>query len=282
MNVTLRWRGTEHRAELPEGATGKDLARAAVNISKLHPDRVRVVWEEGQKRTPVTDDNVISEIGVTTFSIRDLGPQFSYRGVFLIEYVGPFLIWLLFAAILRPTCNTYFKLASVMWLFHYGKRLFETVFVHIFSHGTMPLRNLFKNSSYYWGFAAVIAWSVASRASDFDSISAGQAVAVIAFILCEIVNGYCHLALRWMRPKGSKEHVLPKGFLFDAIACPNYTAEILAWVSFAVFARGIPEALFPVVGAVQMWVWADGKRKRLIAEWPEARNRGRLTPFRAL
>ena len=36
------------------------------------------------------------------------------------------------------------SIAMACWTFHYAKRLFETVFVHRFSHSTMPIRNLFK------------------------------------------------------------------------------------------------------------------------------------------
>ena len=43
---------------------------------------------------------------------------------------------------------------------HYAKRLYETQFVHRFSNGTMPLTNLFKNCSYYWGFAAFMSYFV--------------------------------------------------------------------------------------------------------------------------
>eukprot|EP00042_Codosiga_hollandica_P022183 m.80392 g.80392 ORF g.80392 m.80392 type:complete len:75 (-) comp50689_c0_seq7:2460-2684(-) len=36
------------------------------------------------------------------------------------------------------------RIAMVCWVFHYAKRLYETVFVHRFSHATMPIRNIFK------------------------------------------------------------------------------------------------------------------------------------------
>lgn len=44
-----------------------------------------------------------------TIAVKDLGAQFSYRGVFIVEYLGPILIMLAFAS--RPE-----------WLFGKGSR----------------------------------------------------------------------------------------------------------------------------------------------------------------
>lgn len=54
-------------------------------------------------------------------------------------------------------CNS---IAAACWTTHYAKRLLETVFVHRFSHSTMPIMNLFKNCAYYWGFTAYVAYHV--------------------------------------------------------------------------------------------------------------------------
>lgn len=54
----------------------------------------------------------------------------------------------------------YFRVAAYCWSFHYAKRILETLFVHRFSHNTMPIMNLFKNCSYYWGFTAFVSYFV--------------------------------------------------------------------------------------------------------------------------
>ena len=38
------------------------------------------------------------------------------------------------------------SLAAICWSFHYIKRILESIFVHRFSHATMPIQNIFKVS----------------------------------------------------------------------------------------------------------------------------------------
>lgn len=85
----------------------------------------------------------------------------------------------------------FLRLACACHTFHYAKRLMETIFVHHFSPGTMPLRAivrvsafnsstalrivkicaclrktdtvfffLFQNCAYYWGFSAWLAYYI--------------------------------------------------------------------------------------------------------------------------
>ncbi|TSU75981.1 Very-long-chain enoyl-CoA reductase [Bagarius yarrelli] len=85
----------------------------------------------------------------------DLGPRFGWTMVFLSEYVGPLLIYLLFyfqlpyiytyTHTLTPPCpHPVVSLVCVCHSLHYIKRLMETVFVHRFTHGTLPLGVIMK------------------------------------------------------------------------------------------------------------------------------------------
>jgi very-long-chain enoyl-CoA reductase len=163
-----------------------------------------------------------------------------------------------------------------MWCLHYVKRLLEVAFVHTFSRATAPRLSLVRNAIYYWGFAAAIAFRVCRRPRE---VGIEERFAALEFVLFELLNGYCHFALKRLRSNGSAGHGLPTGFLFNSIACPNYTAEIFAWVSFAIFARVAAAWFFVACGAAQMWIWAGRKRRRLAAAYPAARSRGRLLPL---
>ncbi|XP_060606566.1 very-long-chain enoyl-CoA reductase-like [Ruditapes philippinarum] len=190
---------------------------------------------------------------------KDLGPQVGWTTVFLTEYAGPLFIYLIFYA--RPSIiygsladtprATVVNIAAGCWSFHYAKRLLETVFVHRFSHATMPIMNIFRNSSYYWGFAALVAYFVNHPLYTVPSYGDAQIYGGLAlFILSELGNLSIHLAFKNMRPAGSKVRKVPYPCgnpftqLFNFVSCPNYTYEALSWVGFSVMTQCLPGMIF--------------------------------------
>ena len=227
---------------------------------------------------------------------RDLGPQIPWKTVFLFEYAGPFFIYPIFymrpsfiysseavAKAGSPACVV--TIALICHCLHYAKRLYETQFVHRFSNGTMPIGNLFKNCSYYWGFSAFIAYFVNHplyTSPGFTQV----AIALVFFLVSELGNFSIHTLLRDLRPPGSKERKIPYPNsnpltqLYNFVSCPNYSYEFYSWAAFSVMTQSLPAALFTLAGFLQMKQWANGKHRNYKKEFPNyPKNRTPMIPF---
>ncbi len=267
----------------------EDLA-AAIHKAKrrLHPSRQRLTLPPAtnEKRgvvlapgSPLSDYSLVDG---SIILVKDLGPQVGWTTVFVLEYAGPLFVYPLFYFLpqlfySRSTQDEAVALRGPVWAqhkapvqtlalwyycFHYIKRILETLFVHRFSKGTMPLSNLFKNCSYYWGFSAYISYFINHPL--YTPPAPMQSYVALGFaMLCQVSNLYCHLILANLRPAGSKQYRIPSGFLFEYVTCANYTTEIYGWVAFTVATQTLSAALFTVAGAAQMAQWALGKHKRL-------------------
>uniref|UniRef100_A0A9J7WW39 Very-long-chain enoyl-CoA reductase n=1 Tax=Cyprinus carpio carpio TaxID=630221 RepID=A0A9J7WW39_CYPCA len=252
------------------------------------------------KGKSLKDEDVLQHLPVgttATFYFRDLGAQISWVTVFLTEYAGPLLIYLMFyfrvPFIYAPkydfTTSKHWvvHLACMCHSFHYVKRLLETLFVHRFSHGTMPLRNIFKNCTYYWGFAAWMAYYI-NHPLYTPPIYGEQQIrlALIVFLFCQIGNFSIHIALRNLRPPGSKTRKIPYPtknpftWIFLLVSCPNYTYELGSWLGFTLMTQCLPVAAFTLVGFIQMTVWAKGKHRSYLKEFRDYPTlRSPILPF---
>lgn len=158
-------------------------------------------------------------------------------------------------------------------MLHFFKRELETLFVHRFSHGTMPFNFIFRkyvseylcapycsyctSSFHYHVFGGLfLAYAIYSPTygalspyirgtirDDPTFLMACAAVFLVCFLLysqytdwlvlqfAQLSNGKTHLILRDLRPAGTKHRAIPHGYGFNLVSCPNYTFEILAWLS---------------------------------------------------
>jgi len=273
-----------------------DIKRAIGAAKTRFQDVNRQELRAESKGKGLKDEETLGSLGLTdgsvTLYLKDRGVQIGWTTVFLCEYAGPLFVYLLFYVrpwiIYGDSSNSGVSLATniaaAAWSFHYIKRLLETVFVHRFSNATMPLGNLFKNCSYYWGFAAYIAYHINHPL--YTAPSSGQVYTFLAmFLLCELGNFTIHILLRNLRPAGSKERKIPYpntnplSQMQNLVSCPNYTYEIGAWICFTIMTQCLPVAVFTLAGAYQMAVWALGKHRNYKKEFKNYPRRKAIFPF---
>ncbi|XP_067001230.2 probable very-long-chain enoyl-CoA reductase art-1 [Anabrus simplex] len=274
----------------------KEIKKQIHGLKKsLYPDRQSIRLES--KGKSLSDGETLKSLGLkngTKLYVKDLGPQIGWKTVFLAEYAGPLAVylwiyqrpWLFYgdgasAVPIQPVVH----IAAGCWTLHYVKRLLETIFVHRFSHSTMPITNLFKNCSYYWGFAAYIAYHVNHPL--YTPPSSVQVYTGLAlFLICELGNLSVHIALRNLRPPGTTVRKIPVATsnplttLFNFVSCPNYTYEFGSWLAFTIMTQCLPAGFFALAGLYQMAVWALGKHrayKKEFSNYPKARKA--ILPF---
>lgn len=266
--------------------------------SSLYTERIALRAEVKGKSLP--DSAQLSSIDQVTKNnelyFKDLGPQIGWSTVFLCEYAGPLFCYMI--SYFRPalfygygaTTKPYHysvHLAAACWSFHYIKRILETLFVHRFSHATMPMANLFRNCAYYWGFAFYVGYYINHPLYTPAALKETQIYAgLLGFIFSELGNFSIHIALRNLRPPGTKERRIPMPtsnpftWLFNFVSCPNYTYEITAWISFVVMTQALPALLFVMAGGGQMIIWALAKHRNYRKEFPSyPRGRKSIFPF---
>jgi len=210
--------------------------------------------------------------------------------VFILEYLGPILIHPIFYYFPESIYGFAFEHSAmqhailVMIVAHFIKREYETIFVHRFSHATMPLSNLFKNCSHYHLLSGVlIAYFVYS-----PDYSKPQGIknplfhygCIGLYLLGEISNFITHLTLRDLRPPGSTTRRIPYGYGFDLVSCPNYFFETIAWLAISILSGHWSSWLFTIVAFGQMYIWAVKKHRQYKKEFPEyPRGRKAVIPF---
>jgi len=150
----------------------------------------------------------------------------------------------------------------------------------------MPVFNIFKNSGYYWLFAAWIAYATMHPLYTPPANLMQRKAGVALFIIAELLNLKTHFDLKNLRPAGTRIRKIPNTVLFSLVSCPNYFFEILSWVGFTLASQSVAAAVFTMAGAAQMIQWALQKHRRYRKDFDGKdgreqypKNRKAIVPF---
>jgi len=285
--------------DISKDATVADVKQEiAKRFNQFPPSRQKLSVKDAKKALD-DDERLIHILGEKIQSgelfVKDLGPQVAWQIVFLVEYFGPLVIHPLFYYYpkhlygLDVQHSTLQKYAYAFVLLHFLKREFETLFVHRFSHATMPLGNILKNSSHYYLLSGVLLAYDLYRPLRSVSYIQGTIRDNDTFLLicagvwafAELSNLHTHLTLRSLRPSGTRKRAIPHGYGFSFLSCPNYFFEAIAWIALTVMTGSLAAAIFTVVSISQMSIWAVKKHQNYKKEFGKDYPKGRyaMIPF---
>lgn len=218
-----------------------------------------------------------------TLYAKDIGKQIGYSSLFYIEYAFPPLAVLFFYLLNIKNASSYNTLLTLCIIFHFGKRLLETHYVHIFSTPSVPFFVLMRNCIHYWLIIGILLPLEVFflRSPDLPCCST---LWLLLFIGFELGNLYCHIQLRRLRevrnPNGTVEITMarkvPSGLFFDQVMSPNYTFEILAWLTFTILFKTFVGLIFTILSAAVMTSWAIEKKNKLINASLDTSEKDRL------
>ncbi|KAA8648755.1 trans-2-enoyl-CoA reductase (NADPH) TSC13 [Aspergillus tanneri] len=288
-------KGLPNELHIASDASAQAVYSSLARTSGCSIHRLRITKGSDRTVIPNSQTTLVEQTGLREMSVihvKDLGPQISWRTVFIIEYLGPLLIPALFLFPLRSLIyfnfdgplpdpsDTQLLLCGLLSV-HFLKREYETIFIHRFSNATMPARNIFKNSAHYWILAGFnIAYWVFrpdAAASTSQPSPALLYSGLALFVFGELANLNAHLVLRDLRRPGTTERGIPSGLGFSLVTCPNYLFEVIAWLGvYLVSGLSWSVLFFITVGAAQMASWAKKKERRYRKEFGDKYKRKRF------
>ncbi|XP_011825221.1 PREDICTED: trans-2,3-enoyl-CoA reductase-like [Mandrillus leucophaeus] len=236
---------------------------------KWYPSRVGLQLECGG---PFLKDYItiqsIAASSIVTLYATDLGQQVSWTTVFLAEYTGPLLIYLLFY--LRIPC-IYDGKESARRLRHPVVQNCECNCYQLSNNYQNMRKNVKyghgKSCAFYWGFTSWIAYYINHPLYTPPSFGNRQiTVSAINFLICEAGNHFINVMLSHPNHTGNNAcfpspNYNPFTWMFFLVSCPNYTYEIGSWISFTVMTQTLPVGIFTLLMSIQMSLWAQKKHK---------------------
>lgn len=145
-------------------------------------------------------------------------------------------------------------LLLTLWQLHYFHRAFVFPFRMRLQGKTMPA-SVAAMAVFYNSWNAYINARWISHLGDYPASWLGEPrfLAGAALFLCGMaINLWADTVLLRLRRPGDTAYRVPRGGLFELVACPNYLGEIIEWCGWAVATWSLSGAAFAVFTAANV------------------------------
>ena len=216
------------------------------------------------------------------FASRSWGPAIGARTAWLVMEL-PALCVIPLTAFWNGGVMLPAALLLGLWVLHYVYRTLVFPFLIRDAGKTMPVLVVMMALVFNTlnGYANGISLAVsppllgAGLVGDFR-FAMGSCLFVAGFA----VHVWADSRLRRLRAPGETGYCIPRGGLFDAVACPNYFGEIIEWCGWALAAWSVAGAAFAIFTAANLVPRAHAYRNWYRERFPEyPAQRKRVIPF---
>lgn len=161
------------------------------------------------------------------------GGGISTRSAMLFLYSAPIVVYLAGWWLAGRPAGLYSIVLLAMFVFHFGKRDLETLFLHKYSKPIgwfTPILIASLYSTLALGSQIAHDW-LGPPAGD---LALRLYIGLLLFAIGQIMNFQHHRLLANLRSGGDASYKVPSGGLFDLVACPHYLFELIGWLGFAI------------------------------------------------
>ena len=216
-------------------------------------------------------------------SQNNWGPMISNRLGWVIMEIPSLVVfaWLFLAGGSVKSAPMWVLFA--LWVGHYFNRSIIFPFRTKTKGKKMPVVIMFSAVFFNLVNASLNGYFLGFMATGYDSswlTDPRFILGGVVFIAGFSINQLADKKLLALRKPGQQGYVIPRGWLFDYISCPNFFGEIIEWTGFAIMAWNLPAFSFAVWTALNLLPrgWDHHKwYKRNFDDYPV--NRKAVIPF---
>jgi len=283
---------SESTCELETHKPFSDIAEIIKDHLHIKSNNVKFLIIKENSQTEINDMKMsLSSLGFSSEDAIQIESKEAFLSIKMgnmcvVSYLGPLVIIACFFinhGIIAS--HPVQRLASVLAMVHYFKRIIECIYIHDYGRQTIPVFSIdfLGTFFYYWFlFGGLVGYFLFQK--DYEAENFGierLCIFTVLMVFAEINNLQSHLLLRNLKEENKGKRGIPKGGIFEFVTSGHYFWELMSWVFFALLTNLFTAYLFVVYSFFSMGVISYKRHKDTISYFGDQYPKGRkaFIPF---